>query len=270
MKIDVIVPSNNIKELNGFISSFDTLTEFKKHANLIIIGNGKVYYDGILGGHNANYDLIRDNNDYSNSIVPFAKLRNLGMKNSRSDFFLFLDDDHRFEKGSDEYLIKCINILKDKDKNISILSTDRFRNEPKEYQLKLKMDGFIWTNRGLFIKNLINEYNFDELIGSGEDLLFSYCVLEKDGFPYELNGSPITRKEKNFINGKLVLKKSYSIEVLEENIIGFIKIKFKDNEWNWVDSYNRKPIEYPNKLNKIISKRIEDKMNESLNNYSNK
>jgi len=250
MKIDVIVPSNNIKELNGFISSFDTLSEFKKHANLIIIGNGEVYYNEIEGGHSVNYDCIRDDNDYSNSIVPFVKLNGLGMVSSNCDFFLQLDDDHRFPEGSDDFLLKCIKVLE--NNNCSVLCTDRERNGNKG--LFHKRDGYIWSNRGLFIKNVLSKKEIEKhynLLGAGVDLFFSYLVLEKTGFPYELFGSPITRKEKRYINNKKIYDVSYDDKTLYENILGFIINRYNDKKWKHQPNNN-----YPIKLQHIMYERM--------------
>ncbi len=111
MNINIIVPTNNAQEINNFIFSLDKMKKFKKHATLIIIGNGNVHYDSILGGHSVKYEFIRSNNDYSNELINFYELRLEGMKNSNCDYFLFLDDDHRFGNLSDSFLISCIKIL---------------------------------------------------------------------------------------------------------------------------------------------------------------
>jgi len=262
MRIDIIIPTNNPQEINGFISSLDKMTEFKKYCILKIIGNGKVYYDSILGGHSVNYDVTRVDGDYKGRPVPFAALRYSAMYNSNCDYFLFLDDDHRFN-SSDSFLIDCLNILK--KTNCSILCTDK--NKKGHSGLKLKEDGFIWTNKGLFIKNIMNKIDFglhNLLLGAGEDLLISYMVLEQEGLPYTLYGSNITRKERRHINEKVIQNISYSKEVMDYNIIGYLRRYFDDRDWNH-DSYNFS-VSYPKRLKTILETRIK---NENISNSSN-
>lgn len=256
MKIDVIVPTNNSQEINSFISSFDKLTEFKKYCTLRIIGNGHVYYDSILGGHSVDYNLIRVDNNYYKKLVPFAALRYAAMAQSNADFFLFFDDDHRFHQDSDRFLMDCMELLELRS-HISVLCT----NKPKDYHygFSIKRDGFIWTNKGLFIKNIMNQLDYGVhscLLGAGEDLLISYMVLEKEGLPYEYYNSDITRKEKRHVDGKVIENISYSKEVMENNIIGYIKKYFDDKDWTH-DSYNF-INSYPNRLKKILEKRLNE------------
>lgn len=253
MQIDIIVPTNNLKEINQFIFSLDKLTEFKKHCTLKIIGNGNVYYDSILGGHSVNYDFIRVDENYEGKPIPFAALRYSAMTNSNCDFFLFLDDDHRFNECSDFFLIDCLNILNSK-KDCSILYTDKDKDNN---WLDIKRDGFIWTNKGLFIKNIIHKLDYgihSTLLGAGEDLLISYMVLEQEGLPYQYCKSNIIRKEKRYIDGKVIDNISYSKEVMEDNIIGYIKRYFNDKDWTH-DSYNFSNS-YPNRLKQILEERI--------------
>ena len=254
MKIDIIIPTNNSNEINGFIMSFDKLERFKKHCRLIIIGNGNVHYDSILGGHSVDYEVIRDNNDYSNKIVPFAKLRSFGMIYSNCDFFMLLDGDHRFSELSDKFLMKMINELKT-NKDLSILFLDRERDGKKG--LSIKKDGFIWTNKGLFIKNIGIDFSiFSNLMGCGEDLLFSYLTLEKFGIPFVFNGSEIERKSKRvFKKGDKEVKDiSYCKNTIDNNIYKEIRERYHQPNWcNEAIYYNTK---LPTYLKRIIDARI--------------
>ncbi len=260
MKIDVIVPTNNINQINGFIDSFSKLGFFKYSCELVIIGNGEVTEDKIVS-NNLFYSFVRYNKKINDGLVPFAELRNSGMLNSDSDYFLFMDDDHRFEGGADCYLMECLHRLE--NYNCSVLCTDRDRDGKKG--LHLKLDGFIWTNRGLFIKNVgIDFSKFKTLLGAGEDLLFSYYTLKKEGLPYIFYGSKITRIEKRFINGKKKRNPSYTKKVMHNNCIGHIRKEFDDR--NWIHESDDKCINYPNKLQVKINERI----NESFVNNTNK
>ena len=266
MKIDIIVPTNNILEINSFILSLDKMEKFKKHITLKIIGNGNVYHNYISKLHSVNYDFIRVDNNYKETIVPFAALRSCGMDKSDCDYFLLLDDDHRFNKNSDDFLIRCIKILEE-TKDCSILCTDKNKNG--NTGLKLKIDGFIWTNKGLFLKNIFNQLSFgihSLLLGAGEDLLFAYMILEKEGLPYTLYGSDITRTEKRYKNGiKVIDNLSYSEKIMKDNIIGYLRNYFNDKEW--VHQSNYFVTTFPKDLKQILNKRINS---ESFSNSSNK
>jgi len=257
MKIDIIVPTNNIQEINSFIFSLDKMKEFKKHIQLIIIGNGDVDYEHILGEHSVNYSFIRIDEDYKDKAIPFTSLRLSGIAYSHCDYFLFFDDDHRFNKKLDTFLMKCIETLEEV-KDCSILCTDKNKN--RNTGLKLKTDGFIWTNKGLFIKNIFNKLDFgiySMLLGAGEDLLFSYMVLEQEGLPYILYGSDITRKEKRYINGNIIPNMSYSEEIMNNNIIGYLRHYFNDKEW--IHQSDHFDTTFPKKLQDILNKRINEK-----------
>lgn len=255
MKISVIVPSNNASEINGFLRSFDTLNNFKNLCEVIIIGNGDVHYDSILGGHSVHYSVKRIDEDYTNKLIPFAKLRGEGMKESNADFFLFLDDDNRFNAGSENFYLNCINFLNN-NPNCHILQADR--KKVGKSGMHIKKDGFFWTGYGLFLKNINLDFkSIFNLYGACEDLLYSYEILDKGGIPYIAYGNPTTRDISLPNDHKQHNNISYSKDTLESNIIGYIKEKFdKDGSWDFYS--NIKNLEFPSILKEKIENRIKN------------
>ena len=247
MKISVIVPSNKNKEINEFCKSYSKLTEFKKHAELIVIGNGEVksaYCD----------KFIRYEKDFD--IIPFVELRGLGMLNSDSNFFLFLDDDHRFKNGADRFLMECISFLEE-DNMCGVLQLDKKRSIKDWFEIK--NDGYIWTSRGLFIKNThMDIEHLFSLKGACEDLLYAYETLVYGWIPYKINQPFIIRDESKPNNDKELNDKSYSKEVLDENIVGFINHHFSDPSWEFYGHlYN---LRYPIDVRDVILKTINKQM----------
>jgi len=250
MKIDVIIPTNNIKEINGFINSFNTMINFKKYCTLVIIGNGKVIKKSIK--NTSNVKFIRDDNNYSNQLVPFAKLRGIGMKNSIANWFLFLDDDNRFPKECDSFYMKIVNFIYN-SKDCCTIQLDRKRIGKR--RTKIQESGFFWCGYGLLIKNVFKIA--DELInfkGCCEETLFSYEALDKFGLPYICYGNPTYRDKSKSDKWNEENNESYSEKVIQDNIQGYIQNKYKDKNWRY---YNDIPNgNFPKKLKEKIEKRF--------------
>ena len=245
MKIAVIVPSNNVKNINAFIDSFFNMKEFSKKCELVIIANGDLKPRDI--NSKEKFHFIGYYNDFD--IVPFATLRALGMSKVECNYFLFLDDDNLFPNKSDEFYMKCYNFLELK-RNCSILQAERFKKGL--YGFKRKVDGFFWTGYGLFIKNVNLSYlRYTSLYGACEDLLYSYETLNKEGLPYIVYGNPTTRDKSKPNDWNQKNNKNYSKELLDDNIIGYIKEKY-DNNWDF----------YSNIKNLKLPKKLQEKLNE--------
>jgi len=263
MEISVIVPSNSAERTNEFLKSFHTMKEFNKHCKIIIVANNEFNTNNIINtSENYNVRIIYKNEFHKDGIVPFLSYRWNGIKeNPFFDYCLFLDDDHKFSKESDRYFMNCITLLNEL-KDCSVLCTDR--NRDGKNGVELKEDGFIWTNRGLFIKNIFNKIKPDlSLLGAGEDLLLSYLVLSIEGLPYIYYGSEVTRVEKRYKNGIQVKNDmSYSKETMNNNIIGFIRNEFNDKDWIHENRNNH--VFYPKKLQNKINERV----NENISNSS--
>ena len=248
MKISVIVPTNSIKRINEFINEYDNLNNFYSFANLIIIGNGEVEEENIPilpKVHFIRYEKVFN-------IIPFTELRGIGMETVNPDFFLFLDDDHRFNENSDIFLVRCINFLQS-HKECGVLQL-RKRNIEKN-SFYVKRNAHIWTDRGLFIRNINFEYKkLYQLIGACEDLLYSYEVLNKSYIPYEVYNAPIERGCTLPNNYKELNDKSYNEKVLDENIIGYIREKYNEQDWKFYG--NLKYLSYPFHLKNLIKSRL--------------
>jgi len=93
-------------------------------------------------------------------------------------------------------------------------------------------------------------------MGAGVDLLFAYLALEKEGIPYIMYGSPITRKEKRWKDGELLYEDpSYSKQTMDNNIIGYLRDRYDETE-DWVHQSDSFKTRFPNKLKRIIDERI--------------
>lgn len=256
MKIDVIIPSNNIDEINGFIKSFNKMKSFKKYCQLVIIGNGDLHRKHINYVNNLPIKFIRLDKDYSGEIIPFAKLRGLGMKDSSSDFFLFMDDDNRFTIECDSYFTSCVSFII-ANPLCSVIQAERERDGPKG--IIMKLDGFYWTGYGLFLKNIIKEY--DHLLdfkGCCEETLYVYETLYNDGLPYIFYGNPTTRDKSLDPKWNENNNPSYSEEIIQDNIQGYIQDKYEDSNWRY---YNNIPNNnMPNLLQQKINERISNEI----------
>lgn len=254
MKIDVIVPSNNPEEINGFIKSFSSMSIFKDYCQLVIIGNGDLKQSNIKYINSVSIKFIRIDEDYTEKLVPFAKLRGKGMINSNADYFLFMDDDNRFPERSNYYFIDCINFLERK-KNCSVLQADRDRFN--YYGPKLKEDGFYWTGYGLFIKNLPFSYkDFLNFEGCCEETLYVYEALNIGGLAYTFYGNPTIRDTSKQPKWNEENNPSYNEKVIQNNIQGFIQEKYQDKYWRYYDNIPNNKL--PNLLQKKMDERIKN------------
>ncbi len=249
MKVSLIIPTNSIERINNFIDSYEKLNRFKDSCQLVIVGNGEVVENKV--NLQENYIFKRCEDKFN--IVPFAKLRMIGMINSDCDFYMFLDDDHIFKEGSDDSLVRCLSFLST-HKDCGILQLQKSNKE--KFGFYIKKNAHIWTSRGLFIRNIHQKENFDHLIGAGEDLLYSYEVLSKGYIPYEKYNSKIERgcnlpndfKEKN--------DKSYNKKILDDNIIGYIRKKYSHPKWEFYGSLGN--LGYPNLLRILIKNKLKN------------
>jgi len=252
MKIAIIIPTNNLKEINGFIKSFSQLSSFKKFCELVIIGNGNVNKSKINYTNNLSIRFIRINEDYTDKIIPFAKLRGEGMRKSNADYFLFMDDDNRFLKSCDSYFVNCVQFLQD-NPLCSILQADKTRD--KKYGAYYKSDGFYWTGYGLFLKNIIRDYNqLLDFKGCCEETLFAYETLNLDGLSYTMYGNPTWRDTSKHPKWNEENNNSYSEEVIQNNIQGYIQEKYCDSNWRYYQNIPNTSL--PNLLQEKINKRI--------------
>lgn len=251
MNITIIVPSNNSERINKFIESYNKLKMFKAMSELVIIGNGELNVGQIKDLHDIYFLRYMDHFE----IIPFARLRGIGMEeNPNADFYLFLDDDHSFNEDSDRYLIECINFLIS-HKECGILQLEK-KNALKS-GFHIKRNAHVWTSRGLFIRNIGNKFDYEELsklVGAGEDLLYGYEVLNQSYIPYERFNSPITRGCNLPNNYKELNDKSYSEELLDENIIGYIRKKYNQSDWKFYG--NLHCLNYPGHLRNLIRSRL--------------
>lgn len=260
MKISVIVPTNNIENINGFIESFNSMKHFSKKCEIIINPNGNINTKDIIRADNVvclnqNYKL----ENFENKIVPFVKLRGFPMAytyvNGGTDWFLFLDDDNRFPEGSDEFYIQCYNFL-DFDPTCSVLELSNKGNSG----IYEKTDGFFWTGYGLFLRHtelIITDIMKDiiYLKGACEDILYSYLTLEYSGLPYVIYGNPTTRDKSKPNDWNQNNNPSYSEEVLNNNVIGYIRKKFNEPNWEFYKNINCL------RLPKLLQEKINNRMN---------
>lgn len=248
MKISVIIPSNNKKRCKEFVESFMSMENFSSNCEIIIIGNGSFTECTMLA---IKYHVTFIYDDWKGDIIPFAKLRGLGMKIAKGDYFLFLDDDNRFPDGCDEYYSKTLCLLK--DINCTTLQADRKRSYSG---LSIQESGFFWTGYALFIKN--NFKITDKMlsfIGCCEETLYSYEALNQDGLPFIFYGNPTYRDKTKPSKWNEENNESYSEEVIQENIQGYIQEKYQDKKWRY---YNNIPNgDFP----KTLKQKIEERKN---------
>lgn len=249
MNVDIIVPSNNVDNINKFIKSYMSLNlATRKNFRLKVVLNN-IKDDRRIYCINE-VDWIWYNDEFD--IVPFLALRWKAMEDSDADFFLFLDDDHTFEEGSDRLLNNCLNFLHN-HKECGLLQLEK-ANILKGFHVK--KNAHVWTSRGLFIKNIgFNFGNFLNLVGAGEDLFVGYTALVKGYIPYCHYNSTIKRNPPYTDNRYQELNNpSYSEDLLDKNIVGFIRQIYDDPDWRFYGSLEN--LKYPNKLKEIIQKTL--------------
>jgi len=250
MKVSIIIPTNNVKKINKLINSYSTLLKFKKISELIVIGNGEVYEKDIKNKKEIKFIRFEEEFD----IIPFVELRGVGIEQSIGENLLFLDDDHCFMKGSDSFLIDCVDFL-DKHNECGVLELKKKNVAKKGFYIK--RNAHIWTDRGLFMRNIFVKdeiKSFYKYVGACEDLIYSYEVLNNSYIPYEIHNSPISRKSEVSNRYKEFNHPSYSKELLNLNVIGFIKYKYNDKDWKFYGSLNS--LEYPRHLKNLIKSRL--------------
>ena len=241
MKIEIIVPSNNIEELNGFIESFNRMKKMKMIYNIVPILNNQSYYkDQELKKSNEIKRICRYNPKMKitkkGNIIPFADLRYAGMKVSIADYFMFMDDDNRFKLESDDYYVEVASILYN-NKEITTLQCDRKRDG--KIGLHIQENGFFWTGYSLIIKNNSIAYLRDEFpgyYGCCEETLFAYKALENEGLPYIYYGNPTSRDTSKPADWNQNNNPSYSEEIIQNNIQGYIQNHYDDNNWRYYEN----------------------------------
>jgi len=254
VKVSIILPSNNKEKTEQFIKQFNSLRFFRGFVDIVIIGNGQ-FKESPKGLWNKDC-FIKIDEDYTDKIIPFAKLRGLGMAYSSSDWFLFLDDDHFFEEKDkrevEEILMKSLVFL---DNHLDCGVLQLHKKSDKKSSFYIKKNAHIWTDRGLFIKRINFDYKkLSKLKGACEDLLYAYEVLNTGLLPYCLYNCKIKRgcnlpndyKENN--------NESYKEKLLDENIIGYIRKKYGQDNWGFYG--NLKYLGYPNFLRQMIKKQL--------------
>lgn len=246
MKIDIIVPSNNIEMINKFLKSLSRLGLDSDIYKIVIIGNGELYQKNIEYNNSLSIRFIRFEKEFD--IIPFAELRGIGMIDSDCDFFLFLDDDHIFNINAKDTLNNSIEFLSN-NQSIGILQLEKDNEEKDSFHFKY--NAHIWTSRGLFIRNI--SFNYEEIFklkGACEDLVYSYEVLSQGYLPYSRYNSGIERGCKLPNNYKELNNPSYNEKLLDDNCIGYIRNKYNDTNWKFYGSLSN--LSYPNKLKGIL------------------
>lgn len=249
MNVSVIVPSNDKNRINDFIKSYAKLKNFMKISKLIIIGNGDLKEEDIKVRDWITYIQYKKSFD----IIPFAELRGIGMNYYKdADFFLFLDDDHRFNEKTDDFLIQCNSFLLSHD-DCGVLQLEK--NNTSKNGFYIKRNAHIWTSRGLFIRNLGFDYNkFYTLKGACEDLLYGFEALNHSYLPYAIWNSGITRNGTKNNRHKELNDKSYSEKLLDNNIIGYIRNKYNDPKWKFYGNLHM--LNYPKFLKILMKSRL--------------
>jgi len=255
VSVSVIVPSNNKNMILEFLDSYTkNLSQFKNISQVIVIGNGELK-DLPKKYINKNYiKFIRYDKKFD--IVPFVELRGKGMELFPSDFFLFLDDDHRFSKESDKVLVDSNKFMATHEE-CGIIQLEK--HESTKFGFYIKKYAHIWTSRGLFIRNIGFDYKtLYELKGACEDLLFGYEIINQCYIPYCYYNSGITRgndRDKSTPNNyKQYNDKSYNEKILDKNVIGYIRNKYCDNKWIFYG--NLRKLQYPSSLRSLIKSRL--------------
>jgi len=257
MKISVIVPSNDKRRMNSFIRRFDKMKTFKNKVTLVIVCNGGLKSSDLIVKPYIHTVDSNECNDTDKAIIPFAKLRGLGMKSVKADWFLFLDDDHEFDDNANKNLLHSIEFLKT-HKDCGVLQLEKDNKEKIGFYIK--KNAHIWTSRGCFIKNIDFDYDkFDKLVGACEELLFAYTVLYEGFIPYCIWNSGISRNSP-VENSKLGKRHkefndiSYLEKTLDDNIIGYIRELYGDKDWQFYGKLSN--LTYPNDLRQRIKSRL--------------
>ncbi|WP_413854238.1 glycosyltransferase family 2 protein [Candidatus Ruminimicrobium bovinum] len=253
--ISVIIPVYNVeKYLSRCIDS--VINQTYKNLEIILIDDGSTDNSGKICDEYA----IKDNRikviHKQNGGVSSA--RNIGLDVAKGNYIGFVDSDDYIENDMYEILyellvrnqtdISCCNkfVLKKNKFVVSesfptkdgILSFDDVLNDSKH-------DFYIWNK--LFNKNLIGNVRFNEQLTLGEDLLFTYQVLQKirniafykeAKYYYCDNSNSITRIrvfKKEYINQILFYEKL--LNYCEKNKLKIGYKKYKHLQINWIINF---------------------------------
>lgn len=256
MKYDIgfVVVSNRPAKLKRFIKSFQHIPILRSKSCMILT-------------HQSPVDVPPNEFDRAVGLPPFDKSKPLPMLQLRrhgialtSDckYICYLDDDHQFApsrpgktfyKSSEEYYLECIDYM-DENQDVGILSLrGYFGGYSWGYGFKkMPSNGFIENNAGgIFMRNIGHENIFPpecySFVGVMSEPLCGYSIMSQ-GYKYAKrfncpNKFEAPGKSKHVSNGAVL---SYSEQIANENVQGYIREKFDDPTWRYSDKKYPKGI----------------------------
>lgn len=169
----------HISEINNiqFLYNFQG---FDKDRELEII---KMIEDSLT--YNSTWSHKYVFNSYYPQPVSMVKIRNdVMMLNPNHTYYIYLDDDIKFNPGSTQKVWRlAIDLLDGNDDVGLIMMAGYLGGSYWVNKLKVSTDKFWMTNKGLFLRNLYKEYSpiydkyiLDNHIGGLEEMIASYMI----------------------------------------------------------------------------------------------
>jgi hypothetical protein len=175
--------------------------------------------------------------DISNP-MPIVEWRAACMEFAQGDYFLMVDHDHMFQpKGkwpsSGDYLLECLDWM-DNNQDVGSLGTNAFFGGAawKDKFVKNPANALVAIVTGLWIRNVPEAHATSEerkLVGVLDESLWTYKMMAA-GYTHAKRFYNPTKFD-NFHTRVNVGTSSYSKQVIDANIGGYIQRKWSDPTW---------------------------------------
>ncbi|WP_285959084.1 glycosyltransferase family 2 protein [Thomasclavelia spiroformis] len=190
-KVSIIVPIYNAeKTIHRCLDSIVNQTH--NNLDIVLINDGSTDNSlSILNKYAMNDERIRIFTQLNKGV---AATRNVGLNKAKGDYILFIDSDDwiqsnmvskmiaTFEKYQDCDIVFCGNDNAESIEEVLKSSLNQTiiwnkRKQQEEFLLHKRMTGMLWNK--MIKTELIEDINFDETVGYGEDAQFLWKVLKK-------------------------------------------------------------------------------------------
>lgn len=168
-----------------------------------------------------------------------------------ADYFLIVDDDHRYVPGSGKYFQECIDYM-DANPNVGFMYTKGYTERASEFGDSFWInpeDGMISLGRGMILRN-IKGFHFTEkelgFVGTLVESLICYKIIMMGYDVVKRFHNPTLKDPSTKLYSGGI---AYSRGILLDNILGHIKREYLDPSWE------HESREYPTAIKWIKEKK---------------
>lgn len=196
----------------------------------------------VIGQHPVTHDMLINQPDVRFTIVSppaipglieMVMWYNIGMAMGIDcEYFLIVDDDHRYKPGSGKYFQQCIDYM-DAHPDVGFMMTKGYFGSAAwgDAIVKHPANGLVNLDRGMIMRNVAEfEFNEEELgfVGTLVESLLCYKMMALGYNVAKRFCNPTLKDRSKRLNNGLI---SYSDETLQANIGGYIRRIYNDPTW---------------------------------------